>query len=474
MLFHSIDFAVFLPIVFILYWFVCQRSVRKQNYLLIIASCIFYAWWDWRFLLLIYISVIIDYFVGLRIFESNKKTVRKYWLSVSIFSNIGLLAFFKYYNFFLDSFVNAFSLFGVHIGDGGLDIILPVGISFYTFQTLSYTIDIYRKQIEPTRDFVAFNGFVAFFPQLVAGPIERAVNLLPQFLNPRKFNGEQAADGLRQMLWGLFKKLVIANNLGIIVDSVYNHPEVYSGSEHVWVAMLFAIQLYCDFSGYSDMAIGIAKLFGIKLQQNFAYPFFSKNFREFWRRWHISLSSWFSLYLYRSLGNYTNNRYIRFYRITSVFLISGLWHGANWTFVCWGLIHALFFLPHIIFPQRKPMNIISQFTVKAGIQMLTVFMLFSLSMVFFRGDDIEQSFLILSKIFSGEIFSPIEVLIKFPLVLIALLFTIEWFTKHKSYPLEYLQMKCSRPIRWTFYILMIAGIGLLSPSEVMPFIYFQF
>ncbi len=291
MLFNSIDFAIFLPIVFILYWFVTNKNLKLQNFLIVAASYLFYGWWDWRFLSLILFSTLIDYSIGRRLSNEKNQTKRKVLLWTSLLVNLGFLGFFKYYNFFLDNFVTAFSFFGHQINPQGLNIILPVGISFYTFQTLSYTIDVYKRKLKPTKDFIAFAAFVSFFPQLVAGPIERATNLLPQFYKKRTFDYDKAVDGLRQILWGLFKKIVIADNCAEYANQIFNNSADMNGSTLVLGALFFTFQIYGDFSGYSDIAIGTSRLFGFNLKQNFAFPYFSRDIAEFWRRWHISLSN---------------------------------------------------------------------------------------------------------------------------------------------------------------------------------------
>ena len=302
MLFNSIDFAIFLPIVFILYWFVTNKNLKLQNFLIVAASYLFYGWWDWRFLSLILFSTVVDYTIGRKLRMEENQTKRKILLWTSILVNLGFLGFFKYYNFFLDNFITAFSFFGTEIKANSLNIILPVGISFYTFQTLSYTIDVYKRNLEPTKDFIAFSAFVSFFPQLVAGPIERATNLLPQFYKKRTFEYDKAVDGMRQILWGLFKKIVIADTCAEYANLIFNNSADYSGSTLVLGALFFTFQIYGDFSGYSDIAIGTSRLFGFNLKQNFAFPYFSRDLAEFWRRWHISLSTWFRDYLYIPLG----------------------------------------------------------------------------------------------------------------------------------------------------------------------------
>ncbi|MBU1908629.1 MAG: MBOAT family protein, partial [Verrucomicrobia bacterium] len=345
MLFNSIDFAVFLPLVFLLYWFVFQRNLRLQNLFLVVVSYVFYGWWDWRFLFLIAFSTLVDYVVGRGLAGEERVGRRRLLVGISLAANLGLLGFFKYYNFFLDNFVAAFTFFGHPLQARSLNIILPVGISFYTFQTLSYTLDVYARRMKANRDPVAFWAYVSFFPQLVAGPIERATRLLPQFLVPRRFNESAAVDGLRQILWGFFKKLVIADTCAVHVNRIFQDCGAYSGSTLFLGVFLFAFQIYSDFSGYSDIAIGTARLFGFDLMRNFAFPYFSRDHAEFWRRWHISLSTWFRDYLYVPLGGSRGSLAQRVRNTFIIFLVSGFWHGANWTFLVWGALNALYFLP---------------------------------------------------------------------------------------------------------------------------------
>src|SRR5690554_2973016 len=348
MLFNSFDFALFLPIVFILYWFVANKNIRMQNLLIVVASYVFYGWWDWRFLSLILFSTLVDYLVGVRLGTEDNQAKRKVLLWTSILVNLGFLGFFKYYNFFLDNFIASFSFFGHEISANSLNIILPVGISFYTFQTLSYTIDVYKRKLEPTTDFIAFTAFVSFFPQLVAGPIERATNLLPQFYTKRRFEYAKAVDGMRQILWGLFKKIVIADNSAQIANEIFNNFSDYSGRTLFLGALFFTFQIYGDFSGYSDIAIGTSRLFGFNLKQNFAFPYFSRDIAEFWRRWHISLSTWFRDYLYIPLGGSRGGLWMKIRNTFIIFIVSGFWHGANWTFIVWGALNAIYFLPLLL------------------------------------------------------------------------------------------------------------------------------
>ena len=380
MLFNSLDFAIFLPIFFILYWYVTNRNLQLQNFLIVVASYIFYGWWDWRFLFLIFFSSITDYIIGKCLQITEKEKYRKTLLWISIVTNIGFLGFFKYYNFFVDSFVTAFSFFGKSISVNSLDIILPVGISFYTFQTLSYTIDVYKRKLEPAKDIISFLAFVSFFPQLVAGPIERATNLLPQFYKKRVFEYDKAVDGMRQMLWGLFKKVVIADNCAEYANAIFNNYTDFSGSTLVLGAIFFTFQIYCDFSGYSDMAIGMSRLFGFNLMKNFAFPYFSRDIAEFWRRWHISLSTWFRDYLYIPLGGSKGSLLTIVRNTFIIFLVSGFWHGANWTFIIWGFLNALYFLPLLLVKRnRRNLDIVAENrvlpTIKELLSMLTTLFL---------------------------------------------------------------------------------------------------
>ncbi|NNE16642.1 MAG: MBOAT family protein [Saprospiraceae bacterium] len=386
MLFNSLDFAIFLPLVFILYWFVTSRSLKLQNILIVVASYIFYGWWDYRFLALIVISTLVDYSIGKQLEKTEDKRHRKLLLWGSLFTNLGLLGFFKYYNFFVDNFVEAFTFFGSEIQPNTLNIILPVGISFYTFQTLSYTIDVYRKKIQPTQSLIQFAAFVAFFPQLVAGPIERAKNLLPQFIKQRKFNSVQAISGFYLIVWGLFKKVVIADNCAFFVNQIFDNPTGYSSAELFLGAILFGFQIYGDFSGYSDIAIGVARLFGFNLMTNFSFPYFTRDIAEFWRRWHISLSTWFRDYLYIPLGGSRGSKMNQIRNVFIVFLVSGFWHGANWTFIIWGVIHALMFLPLLLFKVNRTYIDSSKLVLNEIPKLLLTFILVSLAWIYFRAD----------------------------------------------------------------------------------------
>ncbi|MGJ8733543.1 MAG: MBOAT family O-acyltransferase [Cellulophaga sp.] len=482
MLFNSIDFAIFLPIVFILYWFVLNRNLKAQNLLLLAASYVFYGWWDWRFLSLIAFSTLVDYTLGVLLGKEENESKRKIYLWISIIVNLGFLGFFKYYNFFVESFVDAFTFFGQDIKVGSLSIILPVGISFYTFQTLSYTIDVYKRNLEPTKKFIAFAAFVSFFPQLVAGPIERASNLLPQILKKRTFNYCEAKDGLRLMLWGLFKKVVIADSLSPIVNDIFSNYSTLSSPVLIMGAVFFAFQIYGDFSGYSDIAIGTSKLFGIELMSNFKFPYFSKNIGEFWRRWHISLSTWFRDYLYIPLGGSRGSKMIGIRNVFAIFLVSGFWHGANWTFIFWGFFHALLFLPSfLIGTNRKYAEVknthLNVFTIISNVyRTLLTFILVTIGWVFFRSETITDSFSYLKRI--GSSFSGIPYihpngyrLVDY-IVLLVFFIVYEYIIRNNERnPIGFK----NRYVRLLVYILLVFLMLLFYDDGVdRSFIYFQF
>ena len=481
MLFNSIDFAIFLPIVFIFYWFVFQNNLRLQNFLIVIASYFFYGWWDWRFLALIAFSTLVDYSVGRALSEENRISRRKVLLWVSITVNLGFLGFFKYYNFFLDNFVSAFSFFGNTINANSLNIILPVGISFYTFQTLSYTIDVYRKKLEPTKDLVAFSAFVSFFPQLVAGPIERATHLLPQFYRKRTFDYAKAVDGMRQILWGLFKKMVIADNCAEYANEIFNNSGDYSGSTLLLGALFFTFQIYGDFSGYSDIAIGTSRLFGFDLMKNFAFPYFSRDMAEFWRRWHISLSAWFRDYLYIPLGGSRGGLWMKIRNTFIIFLVSGFWHGANWTFIVWGGLNALYFLPLLLLGKnRDNLENVAQDRLwpspREVLQMSSTFLLTILAWVFFRAENVGHALKYLMGIFTESLFSVPEILPKMVLVLILIFIGIEWIQREKNHGLEIYGTNLfagKRSFRWAVYIAIVVALFSFGGSQ-QEFIYFQF
>ena len=478
MLFSSLEFAIFLPVVFALYWFVCNRNLRLQNFLLLVASYVFYGWWDWRFLSLIVFSSFVDYLVGIQMGKEKSPGKKRLYLMVSILVNLGFLGFFKYYNFFLESFVDAFTFLGYSFEASRLNIILPVGISFYTFQTLSYSIDVYRGKLEPTKDMVAFFAFVSFFPQLVAGPIERATNLLPQFYTFRQFNPSKAIDGLRQILWGLFKKVVIADNCAFYVNDIFGNHTDYSGSTLLLGGVFFAFQIYGDFSGYSDIAIGTSRLFGFNLMKNFAFPYFSRDIAEFWRRWHISLSTWFRDYLYIPLGGSRGGNWMRIRNTFIIFLVSGFWHGANWTFIAWGFLNACYFLPLMLLKlnRRNVDNVASGKLLPNGSEILQIgitFFITVIAWVFFRAESIQHAFSYLYHMFSASLLSKPEV---FPVRIFAflgVLLVIEWLQREKEHGLYLNDSKLPRFVRWGIYYGLILVL-FWSGGSTQEFIYFQF
>ena len=484
MLFNSFSYAVFLPIVFGVYWLLQRKKgFRAQNIFLLFCSYFFYACWDWRFLFLLIFSTCLDYFSGRIIDQSTKQFKRKIWLVLSVGINLGFLGYFKYYNFFIESFAELLLKFGFQPHFSTLQIILPIGISFYTFHGLSYVFDIYNRKISSTKNFVDYSLFVAYFPLLVAGPIERATHLLPQLQKKRNFNYNQAVDGLRQILWGLFKKIVIADNCAHYVNIIFANPEDYSGSTLFLGAILFAFQIYGDFSGYSDIALGSSRLFGIELLKNFNYPYFSRSIAEFWRRWHISLSSWFKDYLYFPLGGSRGGNWMRIRNTMIIFLVSGFWHGANWTFIVWGALNAIFIMPSIIFKtNRKHLEIVAENSIlpnsKEILQMTLTFIATVFCWIFFRAPNIEFALDYVIGIFSVDFFtlfyqySEIKKVV-YVLLLIIILIIIEWFGRRDNYAIEKIFLNRPKILRILFYyILVVLVLSYFGGEE--EFIYFQF
>ncbi len=481
MLFNSLSFAIFLPIVFVLYWLTKAR--RKQNILLMIASYYFYACWDWRFLFLLAFSTFLDYYTGLKIEKSQKKSSKKFWFWLSVGVNLGFLGFFKYYNFFAESFAELFAGFGFQINPWVLKIILPVGISFYTFHGLSYVIDIYKERIKAEKSWIDYALFVSFFPLLVAGPIERATHLLPQIKRERNFSYSNAVDGLRQILWGLFKKMVVADNCAYYANMIFNDYHNYTGVTLIFGAVLFAFQIYGDFSGYSDIALGTARLFGFDLLRNFSYPYFSRDIAEFWRRWHISLSSWFRDYLYIPLGGSKGGNWMRIRNTFIIFIVSGFWHGANWTFIIWGFLNALFIMPSIILKtNRNNLNIVAEGRLfpnfREIIQLIITFSLACFAWIFFRSASVTDSFS-----YIGRLFSTLGTGIGYPykllngdlkvLIFVVIMLIFEWFMREELHPLRKPFTKLPTIARWVIYFLL-ATLVLLFAGEQAEFIYFQF
>lgn len=476
MIFNSIPFLLFLPVVFILYWFVFKK-LSCQNVLLLVASYFFYGWWDYRFLLLISGSTLVDYFIALAIHRNESEKWRKILLYCSIGFNLLLLGYFKYLNFFIDSFIDLGNSLGFTSNYSSLAIILPVGISFYTFQTLSYTIDVYRNEIKPTRNFVIFATYVSFFPQLVAGPIERAKNLLPQFSQKRIFSFNKAKSGIQLIIWGLFQKIVIADNCATFVNAIFDSHDRLNSLSLILGGVYFAFQIYCDFAGYSNIAIGTARLFGFDLMRNFNYPYFSKNIGEFWRRWHISLSTWFRDYLYIPLGGSRGSKILQLRNVFIIFLVSGLWHGANWTFIAWGGLHALFFIPILL--KRSDRELVKKresethaLDIKGYFQIGFTFFLTCIAWVFFRSASIEESFKYLKRIITNHSlrleYLSIERYNIEMVLLITFLVLIEWNHKTKEHPLvgKYELLKTG------VIIISILLFGVFSKHST--FIYFQF
>jgi D-alanyl-lipoteichoic acid acyltransferase DltB (MBOAT superfamily) len=479
MLFNSVDFLIFLPTVFLLYWFLFQKNLKLQNLFLLAVSYLFYGWWDWRFLSLILICSGINYLAGLALSSHKEEKTRKLILATSCILSLGLLGVFKYFNFFIDNFINAFALAGIYLQARTLNVILPLGISFYTFKALSYTIDVYYKKLEPTKDIIAFFAFVGFFPQLLAGPIDRAANLLPQFFTKRTFEYDKAVDGMRQILWGLFKKIVIADNCATYVNQIFSNYETLPASTLVLGAVLFSFQIYGDFSGYSDIAIGTARLFGFSSMRNFSVPYFSRDIAEFWRRWHISLTSWFRDYLYIPLGGNRGTKYKVVRNTFIVFLVCGFWHGANWTFIAWGLINAIYFLPLLLLGKnRKNIGTVAQGktlpNIKELFQMVMTFSLATLGWIFFRADSIGQAFAYIGNIFSISLISnPFKSANAIIIPLLLIMIAVEWLQRDKQHGLDFENRKIPAFVRIFTYYALIVIIMQFSTSQ-QSFIYFKF
>ena len=478
MFFNSIDFAIFLPIVFLLYWFGTKGNLKIQNILLLAASYYFYACWDYRFLFLLIFSTLLDYFTGLKMHEAKSAVMKRFWFWLSVSVNLGFLGIFKYFNFFSKSLADALSAVGYKADFWTLNVILPVGISFYTFHGLSYVIDIYKDRIKPEKNFIDYSVFVSFFPLLVAGPIERATHLLPQIQRKREFNYNQAVDGLKQILWGLFKKIVIADNCAEYANMVFDNSAQYSASTHIVAAIFFAFQIYGDFSGYSDIAIGTARLFGIDLLRNFAFPYFSRDIAEFWRRWHISLSTWFRDYLYIPLGGSKGGNWMRIRNTFIIFLVSGFWHGANWTFVVWGFLNALFIMPSIIFKNnRNNLDIVAQGRTFANfkeiIAMVATFSLTVFAWIFFRSDTLTHAFQFIGAIFSPTILSKPENIKNATVWLLIIFVIVEWLGREEQYAIAKMVSNWPKLLRWTFYYAIIIAI-MQFRGVSQQFIYFQF
>lgn len=494
MLFNSFEFFVFLPVFFLLYWWVFDFLIKEakhqllfQNLLVVAASYLFYGWWDWRFLVLIAFTSLCSFLSGIAIDKSSTKQLKTFWMVLNIVVNLSILGVYKYYDFFVSSLASAFNINAeTHL----LHLVLPVGISFYTFQALSYSIDVYRRKIDATRNIVSFFAFLSFFPQLVAGPIERATNLLPQFLKKRSFNYTKAVDGLRHILWGMFKKVVVADNCAFFVDTIYGNVEGYNASTLAIAAVLFSFQIYCDFSGYSDIAIGLGKLFGIDLMRNFNVPYFSRDIAEFWRRWHISLTTWFRDYVYIPLGGSrpTDKQGIALDGFSKkavvvrntfiIFLLSGFWHGANWTFLLWGFFHAVLFMPLILLEKnRKYTDVVAAGrylpSIREFLQILLTFILATLGWIIFRADNIEVLMCYFTRLFEpslwGVPYLTNRVFILLPLIIMIFM---EWIHRTSSHGLSLVKVK-NKLARYAIYFIL-AFLILINMGPEQNFIYFQF
>ncbi len=479
MLFNSFEFIIFLPTVFLLYWFVFKQP-KWQNRLILVASYIFYGWWDWRFLILIAITSLCSYASGLLLERyTGRDRIRKLISTANIILNLVILCVFKYFNFFGESLALLLKGLGIETDWVTLDILLPVGVSFYTFQALSYTIDVYRNKIAPTHDIIAFAAFISFFPQLVAGPIERATNLLPQFLDKRKFDYAQAVDGMRQILWGLFKKMVVADNCAMAVNIIFEDFRYFDGGILLFGAILFSFQIYGDFSGYSDIAIGTGRLFGINLMRNFNYPYFSRDIAEFWRRWHISLTTWFRDYIYIPLGGSRCSKWKVIRNTFIIFLVSGLWHGANWTFICWGIYHVILFIPLLLLGKNRKYtdtvagnNLLPN--IKEGISMLVTFILVMIGWIIFRAENINDATEYLVRMFT-EFDVTMPKIGRKAIIYVAFLIVIEWLQRNKQHALQIGNsgLLAYQPIRWCIYYIIFIMTLLLAGTQA-EFIYFQF
>jgi alginate O-acetyltransferase complex protein AlgI len=486
MLFNSSDYVLFLPLILLVYVLLRRVGVRAQNAWMLVASYVFYGWWDWRFLGLLFGTTLNDYLVGIGLERTEQPRRRRALILLSIGVNLGVLGFFKYYNFFVSSFIDAFARIGVQLEAPTLKVILPVGISFYTFQALTYTIAVYRREMRAVHDPIGFFAYVAFFPQLVAGPIERARHLLPQFFIPRVIEPEAFASGLRQMLWGFFCKLVVADNCATVVNAIFNHKGVLPGSIMLLGSVLFAFQIYADFSGYSHIAIGTARLFGFELMQNFATPYFSQNHPEFWRRWHISLSSWFRDYVYIPLGGNRASKSRQAFNLLVTFTLSGLWHGANWTFIVWGLLNGLYVVPRVFIgePLARPATS-RNFFVRVptiALRMLMTFALTVVAWIFFRSPTITGAWNVLREIASPSLLSsPVAILRSMGLLTtvayagfaIAFLLAMEWWQRDRKYALELGERAAL--VTWPACALVFVITLLFRYTGAsLDFIYFQF
>ena len=479
MVFNSIQFLVFLPIVFLLYWLVF-KPVKWQNALIVVASYVFYGWWDWRFLTLIAFTSLCTYTSGVMIERHRDRG--KIISAANIVVNLSILGFFKYFNFFTESFADAMTGLGWHCDAPTLNIVLPVGISFYTFQALSYSIDVYRKKLDASHSLIDVMAFISFFPQLVAGPIERATKLLPQIQQPRRFDASEATSGMRQMLWGLFKKMIVADTCGMIVDKLWADAASQTGFALLLGGVLFSFQIYADFSGYSDIAIGCARLFGIELTTNFKVPYFSRSIREYWRRWHVTLMNWFTEYVYFPLGGSRGSKGKTILNTFIVFALSGLWHGANWTYVVWGLYHAIWFVPLILLNRGRYKGTVASGkklpSIKETGLMLMTYSITAFGLIIFRAPSMAELGTYLSTMFSSSLLKVgFGYDIKVALAYCAVMLVVEWIYREKRFALDFGDSPSGivrhRWVRWTIYVVLFVFTVLMSGLH-SNFIYFQF
>jgi len=471
MIFNSIPFAVFLPIVFIIYWLIGGKRYQVQNGFLLLASYFFYGWWDWRFLSLLLGATFLSYLLGIGIGNAKREGQRKLLLGVGVGISLSLLVFFKYFDFFVESFADAFSLFGSKMSVVALNLILPLGISFYTFKILSYMLDVYKGRIPPCKNIFDYSLFVSFFPQLVAGPIERATTLLPQIQTQRKFSYDQAGDGMKLILWGLFKKIVVADTTAGYVHDIFSNHELYPASM-LWLGILyFAFQVYADFSGYSDIAIGVGKLLGFELLKNFDRPFISKNITEFWRRWHISLSTWFNDYIftpfYTTFRNWGN--IAMYVGIMLTFFLSGLWHGESWHYIFFGALHgAAIVIETATKKSRKRLSKKVPAWLYNNLSMVLTFLFVIITWVFFRAKNMDHGFSYFKGLFDASIIEIPGKLAYIPLVLVMVIW--EWLQRKKKHALDF---GFARPLRWLIYLVVTFFILYYFGNE-QQFFYFQF
>lgn len=482
MIFNSIEYLLFFPLVFMIYWLVKEGNIKIQNIILLAASYIFYGWWDWRFLFLLLFSTGLDFWVGLKIYDAKTNKAKQIWMWFSVIINLGFLGYFKYFNFFIESWITAWHSIGYDMNITTTKIILPVGISFYTFHGLSYVIDIYNNRIKPTRNWNNYSLFVSFFPLLVAGPIERATHLLPQIEAKRSFSLPNAISGLRQILWGLFKKVAVADQCSIQADQIFNNFENYNATTLALGAIIFSFQIYADFSGYSDIALGSARLLGFELFKNFNYPYFSKSIPEFWHKWHISLSSWLNDYVFTPLALEFRNwsKFGIFLAVFLTFVISGFWHGAGWTFIIWGALHGLYYIPNIFWGSKKISSISSQkikpLNQKEPLEIhkiLSTFLLVSFTLIFFRSPNLNDAFQYCINILNPSLWGKLQVSLLIPSITIFVMLLFEWNARKSTTGIEVVLQKLPLPLRWAVYYGLTFAVITFSDKSG-GFIYFQF